>query len=470
MFVRILCLTLLLGSPGLAAAERPTADLNGDLVVNGHDFALFAEQWLTDARPPVKIRWFGHTSFKMWREDLIIYLDPSGLMERIPDASLILVSHTHSDHYSAVDITGLSNPDTLFIGATSAISQYGSGHAMLPGDVLETHGIRITAIPSYNISTSFHPRSNNWLGFILEIDDLRIYYAGDTDAIDEMKALTHIDVAIIPIGGTYTMNATQAAAVTHDFMPALTIPSHWGRNVGTQADADLFADQAYGLPYVMDVGETINLKNLSPVCPAWAHWPLDETTGTLAYDLDGAHTGTLNGDATWTVGQVQGAVMLDGDNDDINTGFVLNPALGPFTAAAWIKSDVPGRAILSQIGNTGQNWLTTNTDGRLRTDLGSGGRSGLPLIGDTIVTDGLWHHVALVFDGSLRHLYVDGALSGEDTGNSAMDSITTSMVIGSSPNRDADWQGYIDDVRIVGCALSTEELETLAATPQEMSP
>ena len=162
--------------------------------------------------------------------------------------------------------------------------------------------------------------------------------------------------------------------------------------------------------------------------------------------------------------------MLDGDKDDINTGFVLNPALGPFTASAWIKSGVSGRAILSQVGNTGKNWLTTNTEGQLRTDLGSGGRSGAPLTGDIVVTDGQWHHVALIYDGSRRHLYVDGEPSGEDSSTIPMDSIKTGMIIGSSPNHDADWQGFIDDVRIVGCALSTEELETLANPSGETKP
>jgi len=443
------------------AGERLRADLNGDLRVDWRDFAVLADEWLLDNRPPVQIRWFGHTSFKIWQEDLILYVDPQGLTNRLPDAALVLVSHTHSDHFSPGDIAAISHEGTQVIGATDVIAQLGYGQALLPGQVLETAGVTLTGVPAYNINKSNHPRANNWLGFIIEIGGMRIYYAGDTDMTEEMKALEDIDVAILPVGGTYSMTAAEAAAATRIFKPALSIPSHWGRFVGSLSDATLFASQAYGEAIVLMPGDSVNLKDHHPVCPVLAHWGLNETTGTRAYDFAGAHTGILNGDAAWFTDPNRHAILLDGAGDYLTTDLVINPARDPFTVTAWVQTMVPGRSLLAQAGNTGKNWLACDAQGRLRTDLGSGGRAGSPLTGEAVVTDGAWHHVALVVDNQRRYLYMDSLLTGADDREAVLENTTSGMLIGTSPQRTDSWQGLIDDLAIHGCALTAEEIDAL---------
>jgi L-ascorbate metabolism protein UlaG (beta-lactamase superfamily) len=118
--------------------------------------------------------------------------------------------------------------------------------------------VRIAAVPAYNTNKTNHPKANNWVGYIIEIAGKRIYVAGDTDIIEEMKSLGDIDVAILPAGGTYTMNAVEAAEATQYIRPDLAIPYHWGQSVGTLADAQTFAQLARCAVKILAVGETVN--------------------------------------------------------------------------------------------------------------------------------------------------------------------------------------------------------------------
>ena len=105
--------------------------------------------------------------------------------------------------------------------------------------------------------SKFHPKGNEWLGFVIEVGGKRIYYAGDTDLTDEMKALKDIDLALLPVGGTYTMNASEAAEATKVFGPKQAIPYHWGDIVGSKADADEFAEKAVCKVTVLKAGESM---------------------------------------------------------------------------------------------------------------------------------------------------------------------------------------------------------------------
>lgn len=144
-----------------------------------------------------------------------------------------------------------------------------------------------------------------------------------------------------------------------------------------------------------------------------AHYKLDETEGRTAQDSAGANVGTLNGEPLWQPGggKVKGAVQLDGIDDYIRTGFVLDPAAGPFSALAWVKGGAPGQAIVAQVN--GANWLATDAEGRLMTGLSrpAGGRGGpSPLVSQSRIIDGDWHHIGVVWDGATRSLYVDDVL------------------------------------------------------------
>ena len=207
----------------------------------------------------VKLQWFGHASFRISSGSDVIYIDPWKLKIAPHDATIVLVSHSHYDHYSAEDIAKVSGMATKFVAAEDVIQKQGKGQTLKPGQSIDINGIKITGVPAYNITKQFHPRSNNWLGFVIEIAGKRIYYAGDTDATDEMKALKNIDLALLPAGGTYTMNAAEAADATKQFKPKQAIPYHWGDIVGSQADADNFKKLAGCKVTVLKPGESITV-------------------------------------------------------------------------------------------------------------------------------------------------------------------------------------------------------------------
>jgi len=119
-------------------------------------------------------------------------------------------------------------------------------------------GVRVIGVAAYNPDKQFHPKGNNWAGFIIEIGSKRIYYAGDTDLTEEMKALKDIDVALLPVGGTYTMNAKEAAEATEHIKPKLAVPYHWGDIVGGQSDAEQFAKSAACEVKGLEAGESVS--------------------------------------------------------------------------------------------------------------------------------------------------------------------------------------------------------------------
>ena len=181
---------------------------------------------------------FKQSSIKI-RDCVVIYIDPWDVPDR-EKADIILITHTHFDHLSPQDITLLRKPDTLVCVPTGAHEVEGKVKILRPGDFAEHRGVRIDAIPAYNIGKSFHPKGNLWLGYVITIEGNRYYHAGDTDLIPEMKALKDIDVAFLPVGGTYTMNAQEAAQAANLIMPRLAIPIHYGDVVGSRADAEEF--------------------------------------------------------------------------------------------------------------------------------------------------------------------------------------------------------------------------------------
>jgi L-ascorbate metabolism protein UlaG (beta-lactamase superfamily) len=463
----------------------PIADFNGDRIVNLLDFSKLAQHWLqnessVDIAPApvgdgkidykdltvlsehwletetIYIQWLGHSSVKVWAGDVVIYIDPRNLSTSPHDANAVLVTHSHSDHYQPADIAKVSGPTTKFIAPPDVVKLYGKGQAIAPGQTIQFDGFSVTGVPAYNTN---HPKSNNWLGFIIELASKRIYIAGDTDLIDEMKSLGHIDVAFLPAGGTYTMNAQQAAEATKYIKPQLAIPYHWGQIVGTLADAQRFANLAACNVKIMSAGEIISSQDWLKDFSLIANWKLDETAGVIAYDSAGVKNGTLNGNPTWqpTNGKIDGALLLDGAGDYVSTPFVLNPASGPFSVFAWIKGGAPGQVILSQIG--GVSWLSADTSaGNLMTELKpSSGRFGQALTSQTVITDGNWHRIGFVWDSSYRTLYVDDVVAAKDTAaQGSLGGSTSGLYIGAdkSLNAASFWTGLVDDVRIHNRAVT----------------
>jgi len=229
----------------------------------------------------------------------------------------------------------------------------------------------------------------------------------------------------------------------------LILIEHWGQN---EPSVDMgptpFGD---GVVNVLDLEVLMNYWGQELPDPALlAHWALDETEGDIAYDSAGVNDGVLNGDPLWqsSQGMKEGALQFDGQDDHVSTNPALNPAEMPFSVFAWVKGAVPEQVIISQ--QDGADWLLTDSQGCLMTNLESGGRGrGGPLMSEMLIADDNWHCIGLVWDGLDRILYVDEIEVGRDRQAGLMDAYS-GFHIGAGHDLDprSFWAGMIDDVRI----------------------
>lgn len=190
-----------------------------------------------------KIHWLGHASFRI-HHDSIIYIDPWNVASRAEEADLILITHCHFDHLSHVDIDKIATCRTTIATPISCGKKLDHKTITLrPGDRRILGGVDVEALPAYNVSTGFHPRKNDWLGFLLHLPDGRVYIAGDTDLIPEMDDI-RADIALLPIGGSFTMTAEEAVEAAVKVHARIAVPMHWGHVVGVDDDAQRFRDLA----------------------------------------------------------------------------------------------------------------------------------------------------------------------------------------------------------------------------------
>ena len=205
------------------------------------------------------IKWLGHSSFKIRFKDKIIYIDPySGEYNEIAD--LILITHSHSDHFSLDIIKKITNDDTIVVGTSDVISEI-AGKVLKNGEKIDLGFIVVEAVPAYNINKKFHPRGFG-NGYILTINKIKIYHCGDTDLIPEMNLIS-ADLVLIPVGGTYTMDSHEAIKAIKIISPKLAIPMHWGNIVGHIEDAEHFKEGVESKTNtkvsVLQVGEELDL-------------------------------------------------------------------------------------------------------------------------------------------------------------------------------------------------------------------
>lgn len=191
-----------------------------------------------------KMTWLGHDCFRV-DGSKTVYIDPYNI-EPGKTADLVLVTHDHFDHCSPDDVQKIMRPETVVVTEKDSAGKLsGDVRTVKPGESLTVDDVRIEAVPAYNIGKDFHPKANGWLGFVLEMDQVRIYHAGDTDFIPEMKDLK-VDIALLPVSGTYVMTADEAVEAALAIAPGVAVPMHYGAIVGDSSDADTFKAKLEG--------------------------------------------------------------------------------------------------------------------------------------------------------------------------------------------------------------------------------
>ena len=218
----------------------------------------------------IEIKWLGNSGFlirsstpqaypdkssaKISTKGKIIYIDPYNIIGGTEKADLILLTHSHYDHCSVVDINKIIKKRTKIIlpaDCQSKITRFDIPIDMQivePGQELSFGDIKISVFPAYNLDKPFHQKEDGWLGYLIKLDGTIVYHAGDTDVIPEMQKLTGYKqadkkfVALLPIGGRFTMSVEEALEAAKLIKPFLAVPMHWGSVVGAKSDADEFVE------------------------------------------------------------------------------------------------------------------------------------------------------------------------------------------------------------------------------------
>jgi len=198
----------------------------------------------------IQITWLGHDGFKL-KKGKVIYIDPFKLSSKPEPADFVFVTHEHFDHMSADDLKKVVTPATTVItipaceDAVKALKPKAI-RLVAPGDSLTVDGVTVEVLAAYNVSkfrspgNPFHPKADGKVGFILGIGGVRIYHAGDTDDIPEMASAKGVDIAMLPVSGTYVMTAEEAVKACNSLQPKLAIPMHYAAIVGSASDAEAF--------------------------------------------------------------------------------------------------------------------------------------------------------------------------------------------------------------------------------------
>ena len=186
-----------------------------------------------------------HSSIRINKEKTI-YIDPFKIDRNYNDADIIFITHDHYDHYSEEDIDKVTNENTVIVIPeellTKVLKKGINKNAIItvePNQKYMVQGIKFETVPAYNTNKTFHPKENDWVGYVIELNDVKYYIAGDTDITEENKKVK-CDVAFVPVGGTYTMDFKEAAQLVNEIQPKVAVPIHYGSVVGTKQDAEEF--------------------------------------------------------------------------------------------------------------------------------------------------------------------------------------------------------------------------------------
>ena len=189
-----------------------------------------------------EIEHIGHASFRLSAEGKVVYVDPYEIEGAPHDATAVLCTHDHHDHCSPDDVEKVAGEACVILapeGCRAKVEDLGAFVAVEPGGEYDAGGLPVETVPAYNIGKAFHPKSAGGVGYIVTVGGERVYHAGDTDLVPEMEGLAP-NVALLPVGGTYTMNAEEAAGAFKTIGAKRAIPMHFGSVAGTKADAERF--------------------------------------------------------------------------------------------------------------------------------------------------------------------------------------------------------------------------------------
>ena len=366
------------------------------------------------------------------------------------------VNSSASDAFPCISTDGLTLFFSDYVFETSRPGGYGSTDIWMTTRATKSDpwGEPVNLGPTVNTLYGDDSPSISSDGSTLYFDSNRSGGSGDWDLWQ---------VSIVPI---VDLNGDGKV----DFKDFRKLAQYWGQNEPSCDIAPLPNGDGIVDSKDLNLLAEYLLKEFQPV----AHYKLDETEGTTAHDSIGSNDGTLYGNPAWqpTGGMVGGVLLFDGVDDYVSTPFILDPAKGSFSAFAWIKGGAPGQVVISQTDITigrntqpGSAWLWADSSyGRLITRLMHPPFD--PLVSESVITDGQWHHVGLVydFDGLKRCLYVDGAEVAKDTDVVGGVDSNGGLYFGAGKTLDAAsfWSGFIDDVRIYDEALSAEEIAELA--------
>ena len=205
----------------------------------------------------MKIEVLCHSSIKIESEGKVIYSDPFKIEKESHNADIILVTHSHYDHFSEKDILKVKKEETKILVTSDLLEktlELGFKQEditlVIPNGSYKLLDIVVNTILAYNINKQFHPKENNWVGYILKLEDKLVYIAGDTDITEENK-IVKCDIALLPIGGTYTTTYEEAAELANTINPELVIPMHYG---------DIVGEKEYGIKFKDLVNDSIKVE------------------------------------------------------------------------------------------------------------------------------------------------------------------------------------------------------------------
>ena len=210
-----------------------------------------------------RFTWFKQSGYRWDGDGLTVYIDPWDVPGEPAPADVILITHAHFDHFSLDDIDRLRTEDTAIVAPRDVAAELeGDVRTVAPGDAVDARGLRVHAVPAYNVvegREENHPRRNGWVGFLFDLDGRRYYHAGDTDHLPELDAVS-ADIAFVPIGGgSYTMDGPEAAGLVRTISPQVAVPMHYGFVDGchSRAEIEVFRNES----------EPVRVETLEPAGP-----------------------------------------------------------------------------------------------------------------------------------------------------------------------------------------------------------